>query len=130
MRSAPVQGRRAWDLVGSGLSASERRLVRATILDLLGCYWDGWYRNRSAPTLGAYPPPISMGVARRSGHGHGDRPWRPDPGSTLRSRIPRDLLPHGLADDGAQEEGVLQASTMFYRFLFLDPPTNRGIDRR
>ena len=44
-------------------------------------------------------------------------------------KFQRDLLPHGLADDGAQAEGAsFWASTMFARFLFLDPL--RRTDRR
>jgi hypothetical protein len=123
----------AWDLVGSGLPASERRLVRATILDLLGSYWDGWYRqpmsaDPSAHTHHAHLEWASLGVAAMAMRDESTeaRPWL----DAAIEKFRRDLLPHGLADDGAQEEGAsFWASTMFYRFLFLDPlRRTEGID--
>ena len=56
-----------WDLVGSGLAAAERRLVRTAILDLVGGYWDGWYSPADQRrSLGAHPPRASrVGVTRR-----------------------------------------------------------------
>ena len=122
-----------WDLVGSGLAAPERRLVRTLILDLVGGYWDGWYRrpisaDPSAHTHHAHLEWASLGVAALAmlDETAEARAWL----DAAIEKFRRDLLPRGLADDGAQVEGAsFWASTMFYRFLFLDPLRRiEGID--
>ena len=114
-----------WDLLAGRLAPGERRAVRAVILELAGRYWDGWYSqpvsaDPAAHTHHAHLEWASLGVTAlaMAGETGEARTWLD---ATI-EKFERDLLPLGLAEDGAQVEGAsFWPSTMFYRFLFLDP---------
>ena len=114
-----------WDLLAARLTPAERRVVRAVLVELVDHYWDGWYSqsasaDSAAHTHHAHLEWASLGVAALALDGQTDeaRIWL----DAAIEKFQRDLVPFGLADDGAQVEGAsFWASTMFYRFLFLDP---------
>jgi hypothetical protein len=121
------------DLVDAWLSPGQRRTVMRFAMELAGALWSGWYTTPASAgpepsTHHAHMEWGSLGLASLALLHRTDeaRTWL----DAAVARFDRDLLPRGLAPDGAQVEGPsFWASTMTARLAFLDAlERHEGLD--
>ena len=113
-----------YDFLYNRLDDAERGELRSFIVRLADRYVSGWFRQ-----------PEVLGPGAHTHHAHvewgslgitalallGDVPASGDWLGLALTKFDQDLLPHGLAPDGAQVEGSsFWASTMQYRLMFMD----------
>lgn len=113
-----------YDCVAGLWSASERAEIRDTLTRIGQAYYDGYFTTPAiaGPDFHTHHATVewaSFGVAALALLGE-HAPAEQWLAATV-SKFERDLLPRGLAPDGAQVEGAtFWASTMQYRLFFMD----------
>lgn len=121
------------DLVDAWLSPGQRRAILGFAMELAGRLWSGWFTTPASAgpepsTHHAHMEWGSLGLAALALLHRTDaaRTWL----DAAVGRFDRDLLPRGLAADGAQVEGPsFWASTMTSRLAFLDAlERHEGVD--
>ncbi|MBU7004869.1 MAG: DUF4962 domain-containing protein, partial [Theionarchaea archaeon] len=113
-----------YDVIYGELSERERNVVLDTLSKMAGTYWDGYFSRPQARDWqdSAHHHIVewsSFGVAALSMMG--DMPRADAWVEATIDKFDNQLLPLGLAPDGAQLEGsTFWASTMQYRIFFMD----------
>jgi hypothetical protein len=114
-----------YDLVYDRFSDVERKEIRDTLTRIGKLYFEKWF---SLPTITAPEFCTHHAIVQWSSLGVvglallGETPDAQKWVDATTAKFERDILPRGLAPDGAQVEGAtFWASTMHYRLFYMDP---------